>query len=166
MLLAAHQWPAAAGQAVTDAWLAIWSLPAGVAFDVLAVFVLCSVFLTVLFNRIPVGVDAIRERGQLFREVDGGLIENVYTLKIRNMGEKEMSYRIAVGGLEGARIVGPAKVTIKSGDVLALPVAVQVPRSALQGISNADVVFSVAAVGQSGIRDTADSRFLGPEPAR
>ncbi|MBP6382496.1 MAG: hypothetical protein KA321_07390, partial [Pseudomonadales bacterium] len=125
-----------------------------------------SLFLSVLFTRIPVGIDAIRERGQLFREVDGDLVENVYTLKIRNMGEKEMSYRIAVGGLEGARIVGPAKVTIKSGDVLALPVAVQVPRSALQGISNADVVFSVEAVGRSGVRDTADSRFLGPGPSR
>ncbi len=132
----------------------------------LAVLVLTSLFLSVLFNRIPVGIDAIRERGQLFREVDGGLVENVYTLKIRNMGENEMSYRIAVSGLEGARIVGPARVTIKSGDVLALPIAVQAPRSALQGIGNADVVFSVEAVGRSGIRDTADSRFLGPGPSR
>jgi polyferredoxin len=113
-----------------------------------------------------VGIDAIRERGQLFREVDGGLVENVYTLKIRNMGEKEMSYRIAASGIEGAAIVGPTRVTIQSGDVLALPIALQVPRESLQGNSNADVLFTVTAVGQGGIRDTAESRFLGPGPAR
>jgi len=132
----------------------------------LAVLVLTSLFLTVLFNRIPVGIDAIRERGQLFREVGGGLIENVYTLKIRNMGEKEMSYRIAASGIENATIVGPTRVTIQSGDVLALPIALQVPRENLHGNSNAQVLFTVKAVGQSGIRDTAESRFLGPGPAR
>jgi polyferredoxin len=132
----------------------------------LAVVVLTGLFLTVLFNRIPVGIDAIRERGQLFREVDGGLIENVYTLKIRNMGEKEMSYRIAASGIEDATIVGPTRVTIQSGDVLALPIALQVPRESLRGNSNAEVLFTVQAVGQSGIVDTAESRFLGPGPTR
>jgi polyferredoxin len=132
----------------------------------LAVVVLTGLFLTVLFNRIPVGIDAIRERGQLFREVDGGLIENVYTLKVRNMGEKEMNYRISASGIEGAKIVGQTRVTIQSGDVLALPIALQVPREKLQGNANAEVVFTVEAVGRSGISDSAESRFLGPGPVR
>ena len=69
-------------------------------------------------------------------------------------------------GIEGASIVGPTRVTIQSGDVLALPIALQVPRESLQGNSNAEVRFTVKAVGQGGIQDTAESRFLGPGPAR
>ena len=94
-----------------------------------------------------------------------GSIENVYTLKIRNMGEHERSYRLSVSGIAGATIVGTSELTLRSGDIVALPVAVQVPREALPA-ANSALLFGVEARDDAQIRASAESRFLAPVPPR
>ncbi len=132
----------------------------------LALLAMAGVFLTVLTTRVPVGLDAIRERGQLFREVGSGMIENVYTLKIRNMSEDAQSYRIGVDGLDDAVIVGRTEVSLVSGEVLAVPMAVRAPRERLGDDRSLPIVFTVAATAEEAHSTRADSRFLGPGPVR
>ncbi|HND13872.1 MAG TPA: cytochrome c oxidase accessory protein CcoG [Pseudomonadales bacterium] len=131
-----------------------------------AVLAMTGVFLTVLLTRVPVGMDVIRERGQLFREVGSGMIENVYTLKIRNMSESTQSYRIGVEGLADAAIEGRTEISLASGEVFALPVAVRAPRERLGGNRSVPIVFTVDANNDAPASARADSRFLGPGPVR
>ena len=131
----------------------------------IALLAMIALFSSVLFNRIPVGIDAIRERGQLFREMPDGSIENVYTLKIRNMDEHERSYRLSVSGIAGASIVGTSELTLRSGDIIALPVAVQVPREALPA-ANSELLFGIEARDDARVKASAESRFLAPVAPR
>ena len=62
-----------------------------------------SVFAYTLFNRVPLRVDAIRDRIAI-RETGEGLIENVYRLQIINMDDKSHRYAISVAGLPGIKI--------------------------------------------------------------
>ena len=128
---------------------------------VIAMCVMVALFATVLLSRIPVGIDAIRERGQLFRETAGGQIENVYTLKLRNMGDAPRRFRLGVEGLPGARLdLAKPELEIPPGEVMALPVAVQAPRDAVRG--SAGILFRIEAVDDPAVSETAESRFLGP----
>jgi len=128
---------------------------------IVAVLLISALFVTVLLNRVPVGLDAIRERGQLFREVSDGRIENVYTLKIRNMSQIDQQYRVSMRGIPNAVIVGDTEVALKAGEVYALPVAVQAARVDLTA-PNMDVYFEVRALDDESVTDTAESRFVGP----
>ncbi|MBP8925859.1 MAG: cytochrome c oxidase accessory protein CcoG [Pseudomonadales bacterium] len=130
-----------------------------------ALLAMIALFSNVLFNRIPVGIDAIRERGQLFREMPDGSIENVYTLKIRNMDEHQRSFRLSISGVAGATLVGTSEMTLHSGDIVALPVAVRAPRAALSS-ANSALVFGIEAIDDAQVHASAESRFLAPGPPR
>jgi cytochrome c oxidase accessory protein FixG len=127
----------------------------------IAVLAMMTLFSYVIMHRIPVGIDAIRERGLLFREMPGGMIENVYTLKIRNMSERETTYRLVATGLPELQLIGEQQITIESGGVLAMPVAIQAPVASLPG-SNVAIEFSVESVADAKVRHVAESRFIGP----
>jgi cytochrome c oxidase accessory protein FixG len=57
-------------------------------------------------------VDIIKDRGSLARVVEGGQIENVYTLHIANGTEQARRYRVEASGLPGLRITSPAAVDV------------------------------------------------------
>ena len=50
--------------------------------------------------RVPLKLDVIRDRGAMGREVEDGMIENVYRLQIMNTSEKAQTYRIRVSGID------------------------------------------------------------------
>ena len=54
-----------------------------------------------LYLRVPLKVDVIRDRAAIAREVEGGLIENVYRLQIMNTTEQARAFDINVTGLPG-----------------------------------------------------------------
>ena len=63
---------------------------------------------TALFLRVPLKVDVIRDRNTLAREVEGGLVENVYRLQVMNTIERPRRIEIAVEGdasLQGLALV-------------------------------------------------------------
>ncbi len=57
-------------------------------------------------------VDIIKDRGSLARVVEGGQIENVFTLRIANGTERAQRYRIEASGLPGLRITSPAQIDV------------------------------------------------------
>ncbi len=63
-------------------------------------------FLTALAVRSPLKVDVIRDRGALAREVEGGMIENVYRLQVINTTEAPMPLRISAEGLPDIQVKG------------------------------------------------------------
>ena len=88
--------------------------------------VIVAVFLGSLLTRTPLKVDVIRDRGAMAREVENGLIENVYRLQIMNTDEATRRYRISVSGIEGIRLATADEVVLGPTASRGLPVKVRV----------------------------------------
>ncbi|MBL1375719.1 cytochrome c oxidase accessory protein CcoG [Zobellella iuensis] len=71
----------------------------------------------------PMGIEVIRDRNQLYRETNEGMVENTYTLKILNKTLAEETYLLAVEGMAEVEWIGPSEVTLKAGEVLSLPIS-------------------------------------------
>ncbi|MDF2182892.1 cytochrome c oxidase accessory protein CcoG [Neptuniibacter sp. CAU 1671] len=130
--------------------------------------VLCAMFIAfgyTLFNRVPLELDILRDRGQLFVETPSGKIENVYTLKMANKEQNDHRYTISVSGLDGLELIGPSEVTISAGELLDLPLRLDLDRRYLES-ANTKIHFTVTAVNAPDISITEESRFIGPAPAR
>jgi cytochrome c oxidase accessory protein FixG len=84
-----------------------------------------------LWNRVPLKVDVIRDRAAISREVEGGLIENVYRLQIMNTQEARRRFAVEVGGLPGAALAGDAEVELEGATARLVPVRVRVPGGTL-----------------------------------
>jgi polyferredoxin len=110
-------------------------------------------FLLALARRPPVALDVIRDRNSLYRLLDDGRVENVYTVKILNKSERDRSFALTVSGA-GNLTLDPteANVTVGSGEVM--PVVLRVRRDAYQPAGSATIRFRVTA------RDEA--RLLAP----
>ena len=112
--------------------------------------------------RVPAELDVIRDRNALHREPSAGLIRNVYTLKIVNMHDEPLRWRISASGIEGLRLeVERGDREVAPGEVASVPVRLDAPRDALRAAST-PVRFTIEAIGADDIRATEETRFLGP----
>lgn len=125
---------------------------------VLALMILVFIYATVTIA--PVRIDIIRDRNQLFRENDQGLIENTFTLKILNKTEAKHEYQLSVEGLPDYQWYGPQSVTIEGGEVLTLPVSVAVdPVGLSRAMTRVDFKVTTVLDGET-VEATQESRFF------
>lgn len=80
-----------------------------------------------LTARLPIRVDVIKDRTTLAREVEGGLIENVYILQLMNMSESPRELHVAVSGLEDIQLDGDARFEVGPAANRTATVRVRVP---------------------------------------
>ncbi len=114
-----------------------------------------------MLTRVPLKVDVIRDRGSLGREVEDGMIENVYSLQIINTAEVGRKYRLSVSGIDSARIASEAEVEVPRAEARLLPVRVRIAGgSAKPGTSK--VVFQIEAVDDPGVAVREKSTFFVP----
>ncbi|MEL0029058.1 MAG: cytochrome c oxidase accessory protein CcoG, partial [Perlucidibaca sp.] len=73
--------------------------------------VMISALLFALATRVPLSVEALRDRGQLFRETADGMIENSYTLKIQNKAQRAGDYVISASA-DGMSVTIPTAVRV------------------------------------------------------
>jgi cytochrome c oxidase accessory protein FixG len=119
-----------------------------------------------LSQRVPLRMDTIRDRNALYREVEPGVIENVYTLKIINLDEVARRYRLQVTGIPGITVeVEPGALSLESGEVRRVPIAVRAKSSEV-GVGGSDILLRLQAEDVPGIAVESDTRFLGPVPRR
>jgi polyferredoxin len=116
----------------------------------------------IILQRVPLGLDVIRDRNQLYRDV-GTMIENVYTLKIINMDEQAHTYRLYVKGIKGLILVDKDPIEVDAGTVLDRPIRLRAYEDNLQERSN-HIVFKLTALDDDTLTVTEDARFLGPAP--
>ena len=127
---------------------------------------LLAVFAGSLALRVPAELDVIRDRNALYRETDAGLIRNVYTLKIVNMHDEPLRWRVGASGIEGLRLdVEHGGREVAPGEVASVPVRLDAPRESLRSGST-PVRFVVEAIGAVDIRASEETRFLGPAPGQ
>lgn len=125
---------------------------------------LCAMFIAfsyTLYARIPLEVDILRDRGQLYIEASNGNIENVYTLKVANKSQEDHRYTIAVSGVEGLEMLADPEITIRSGELLEYPVSLQADPRFLER-PNYDIIFKVQALDDPEIIIEEENRFIGP----
>ena len=70
-------------------------------------------------------VDVIRDRATLAREVEGGMVENIYRLHVMNVTENPQSYIVSVEGIPGIQLMMDNAV-IELGPAATRDVTVQV----------------------------------------
>jgi cytochrome c oxidase accessory protein FixG len=115
-----------------------------------------------ILTRLPIGMDVIRDRNSLYRETNEGLIENVYTIKLLNMDKQEHTYKLTAEGIPDLILKKDMdKIVVKSGEVIELPVRVQVDAYNLKQRSN-EIKFKLQVVDDDELSVVEDARFLGP----
>ena len=116
-----------------------------------------------ILTRTPIGMDVIRDRNSLYRETNDGLIENVYIIKVLNMDNQDHSYTLTAKGIPELILKKDAtEIVVKSGEVVELPVRVQVDAYNLEQRSN-EITFTLNAIGFDELSVIEEARFLGPK---
>jgi len=110
-----------------------------------------------LYLRVPLKVDVIRDRAAIAREVEGGLIENVYRLQIMNTTEEARAFEISVSGLPGIQLWGEPTVGVPAAASRMVPVKV---RAEPAQVGTHPIEFRVRALGVEGVSVTEDSVFI------
>ncbi|MGE5466343.1 MAG: cytochrome c oxidase accessory protein CcoG [Ignavibacteria bacterium] len=106
-------------------------------------------------------VDVIRDRGTLAREVEDGLIENVFRLQVMNVSEQAHRYAISVSGLEKMSLASQATIDVPAAQTQSFVVSVRVPPEAGKTGSN-PIYFDVKAVDNEKISVHEKAIFLIP----
>ncbi len=112
-------------------------------------------------TRIPVELNIIRDRNALYREVENGLVENIYTLKVINKDEKPHHYDISVSGIEALEIIGLKDNEVSTGEVKEMIISIRVDPINLKSTSN-ELLFHIEAKDNNDIQLDQVARFLGP----
>jgi cytochrome c oxidase accessory protein FixG len=112
-----------------------------------------------LWLRVPLKVDVIRDRAAIAREVEGGLVENVYRLQVMNTTESTREYDIAVAGLPSLQLAGAARVRVGATESRMVPVRVRAePGLAPKGTHA--IHFSVRALDDEQVAVQEKSIFI------
>jgi cytochrome c oxidase accessory protein FixG len=121
-----------------------------------------AAFAGALALRTPLKLDVIRDRGAMGREVEGGMIENVYRLQIMNTGETAHRFKIAVSGIESVRLATPDEAMLGGAATRALPVRVRVDQG--QGTPGSNqIVFELTALDAPGVHVKEKAVFFVPK---
>jgi cytochrome c oxidase accessory protein FixG len=110
-----------------------------------------------LYLRVPLKVDVIRDRAAIAREVEGGLIENVYRLQIMNTTEQARAFEISVSGLPGIQVWGEPTIGVPAATSRMVPVKV---RAEPAQVGTHPIEFHVRALGTEGVAVREESVFI------
>ncbi|NLF54873.1 MAG: cytochrome c oxidase accessory protein CcoG [Thauera phenolivorans] len=122
---------------------------------------LCAGFVWGLATREPLRVDVIRDRAALAREVEGGMIENVYSLQVMNMSEQARSFHFSVSGLPGVTVDGENLIEIGPAATQSVTLRVLVPYDSGKPGAN-PIEFEVRADDDPSLSLREETTFLFP----
>ena len=114
-------------------------------------------------HRVPLRADLIRDRNALYRELPGGLIENVYTLKITNMDDEPHTYTMKVLNDEAVEVDTGRPLALQAEETAGISVRLRIPRSEAQGVQELEI--ELQAQQEPSIRKVFKARALMPVEA-
>ena len=121
-----------------------------------------AAFCTALALRTPLKMDVIRDRGVMAREVEDGVIENVYRLQIMNTAEKAHRYRISVSGIDTIGLATDNEIEMEGANTRAFPVRVRVAHGKGETGSN-KIFFTLTAVDDPTLQVKEKAVFFVPK---
>ncbi|USX14489.1 cytochrome c oxidase accessory protein CcoG [Oxalobacteraceae bacterium OTU3CAMAD1] len=116
---------------------------------------------TALYLRVPLKLDVIRDRGAMGREVEDGMIENVYRLQIMNTSERAQTYRIRVTGIPTLAQVTPELVRVEATETKAHPIRLRTAHGAAHPGSN-KIAVELTSVDEPSLHVKEDAVFIVP----
>ncbi len=122
---------------------------------------LCIGLIWGVANKPDLRVNVIRDRGVLAREVEGGLVENVYRLQVMNVTEQTHRYVVSVAGLDSIKLDGETEVEVAPAASKSFTVAVRVPPESGKKGSHT-IYFDVKAKERSDLAVHEKATFLMP----
>ena len=85
-------------------------------------------FIFAVSHRVPVALDVLRDRNVLYRELDDGSIENVFTVRIINKDQRAHTFRLSIANLPHAVIDGDYRADrVAAEEVKSVVVRVRIP---------------------------------------
>lgn len=121
-----------------------------------------ALFVYSLLTRDPLHLDVIRDRNALYRELPGGRVENVYTLKILNKSDVGHVMVFSVTGLPDANIeTDPAELTLEGGEIRSIAARISAAREGLTAGGH-DIVLTARAADDKQLQTEGDARFIAP----
>ena len=105
-------------------------------------------------------VDVTRDRISLAREIEGGLIENVYRLHVMNVSETTRRYSIDVSGLAGIELVGERIIEVPATSAQSTTLRVRVPAQENKGSKL--IYFDVKSLADERIKVHEKASFIQP----
>ncbi|MDR3002646.1 MAG: cytochrome c oxidase accessory protein CcoG [Acidovorax sp.] len=114
-----------------------------------------------LYQRTPLQVDVVRDRGTLSRIVAGGQIENIYRVQIANATEQPQRFRLSASGLDGIRVASEVEVPLDAAQDRWVVVRLQAPYGVAAAGSHT-VFIQVQAEGDAALQVAAKTTFLVP----
>jgi cytochrome c oxidase accessory protein FixG len=120
---------------------------------------LLVVGLGALWLRQPIGLDVIRDRNALYRQLPDGLVENVYSLRILNKAEAPHRFRVFVEPADRLVVEVGDSLDLGPGEVRAVPARV---RTITAGGVRKPLEISFRIESDAGYAATTESRFLVP----
>ncbi len=128
----------------------------------LALTVMMAAFGYALLTRTPFEVDVLRERGELYQEVEDGVIANHYRLRLLNKTQSPANLTVTAESAVPVTLSRTEPVSLAPGELLDLPLTLSAPAAALHS-PNVAVTLRVCEP-EGGRCDVEQTRFLGPMP--
>ncbi|HEX5341896.1 MAG TPA: cytochrome c oxidase accessory protein CcoG [Duganella sp.] len=114
-----------------------------------------------LYLRTPLKLDVIRDRGSMGREVEDGMIENVYRLQIMNTTERAHVYKIEVSGIDTLAQVTADTVAVDATETKGYPVRLRAAHGAGKPGSN-KIAVTLTAVDDPSLHVKESAVFIVP----
>jgi cytochrome c oxidase accessory protein FixG len=106
-------------------------------------------------------VDVIRDRMTLAREVEGGLVENVFRLQVMNVSEVQQQYSVVVSGLDKIELVGDRVIELPAASNKNVTYQVRVPPESA-GKGSHTIFFDVKSMSNDKVAVHEKAIFLMP----
>ena len=126
-----------------------------------ALLLMATLFMASLYGRVPLQVDVIRDRNQLYRPTSTGEIENIYRLVILNKSQDTERYELILEGPEGLSMVTNNQFTLQGGQTLNLPVTVSYDPYEID-VPSSTIWFTVRSLDDPDLEKRHESRFIAP----
>jgi cytochrome c oxidase accessory protein FixG len=111
-------------------------------------------------HRVPLRADLIRDRNALYRELPGGMIENVYLLKITNMDDAKHVYRLTAGQDAAVELDLSRPLELAANEVAGFTVRIRLPRDSGAAVEKLQLLLK--AEDEPAMRKTIEARALMP----
>ncbi|MGB2248065.1 MAG: cytochrome c oxidase accessory protein CcoG [Alcanivorax sediminis] len=126
-----------------------------------ALLVMGTLFMASLYGRVPLQVDVLRDRNQLYRTTSAGNIENIYRLVILNKSQQAQRYELILDGPEGLSMETNKTFTLQGGQTLNLPVTVSYDPY-VNEVPSSTIWFTVRSLDDPDLEKRHESRFIAP----
>ncbi|WP_258867934.1 cytochrome c oxidase accessory protein CcoG [Alkalilimnicola ehrlichii] len=128
----------------------------------LLLLALSSAFVVSIALRSPINLEVQGDRNVLFRELNDGRIENIYTLTIMNKGQQDSVFTLTASGIPGLEVTTrPNELRVAAGQVATATAWVRVEADALQR-PGADILFRLSKADDPAVSTETQTRFHGP----